>query len=131
MPGLVPTIHVFPRVEGVDGRDKPGHDGEGLKPAVMPPILRTGERQRRKPSFSGPVRTIAKGGRIKYYTPLETSEFPFYLRAMPHDHHHHHAPRVIAAEPTFSLLRLSAGQRLAGAGVGLSGLWLLVFWVMG
>ncbi len=96
----------------------------------MPPILRTGERQRRKPSFSGPVRTIAKGGRIKYYTPLETSEFPFYLRAMPHDHHHH-APRVIAAEPTFSLLRLSAGQRLAGAGVGLGGLWLLVFWVMG
>jgi hypothetical protein len=38
---------------------------------------------------------------------------------------------VIAAEPTFSLLRLSAWGRLAGAGVGLSGLWLLVFWVMG
>ena len=70
-------------------------------------------------------------GRIKYYTPLETPEFPFYLRAMPHDHHHRHAPRVIAAEPTFSLLRLSAWQRLAGAAVGLSGLWLLVFWVMG
>jgi hypothetical protein len=28
MPGLVPGIHVFPLVEGVDGRDKPGHDGE-------------------------------------------------------------------------------------------------------
>ena len=113
-----------------DGRDEPGHDVVSLIPAVMPPILRTGEGRRRKPSLSGPVRAIAKGGRIKYYTPLETSEFPFYLRAMPHDHHHH-APRVIAAEPTFSLLRLSAGQRLAGAGVGLSGLWLLVFWVMG
>ena len=50
---------------------------------------------------------------------------------MPHDHHHHHAPRVIAAAPTFSLLRLSAWGRLAGAGVGLGGLWLLVFWVMG
>jgi hypothetical protein len=27
MPGLVPGIHVFPRMRlGVDGRDKPGHD---------------------------------------------------------------------------------------------------------
>ncbi|HLM41371.1 MAG TPA: hypothetical protein VK434_17490 [Microvirga sp.] len=99
--------------------------------APADPVRRTGERQRRKPSFSGPVRTIAKGGRIKYYTPLETPRFPFYLNPMPHDHHHRHAPRVIAAEPTFSLLRLSAWQRLAGAAVGLGGLWLLVFWVMG
>jgi hypothetical protein len=29
MPGLVPGIHVFvDRREDVDGRDKPGHDGE-------------------------------------------------------------------------------------------------------
>ena len=30
MPGLVPGIHVFlaARKQGVDGRDKPGHDGE-------------------------------------------------------------------------------------------------------
>ncbi|MGJ4929595.1 hypothetical protein ACQR1I_23185 [Bradyrhizobium sp. HKCCYLS2038] len=28
MPGLVPGIHVGPRMpNGVDGRDKPGHDG--------------------------------------------------------------------------------------------------------
>jgi hypothetical protein len=29
MPGLVPGIHAFSFVviEGVDGRDKPGHDG--------------------------------------------------------------------------------------------------------
>jgi len=28
MPGLVPGIHVFlVRRQGVDGRDKPGHDG--------------------------------------------------------------------------------------------------------
>jgi hypothetical protein len=28
MPGRVPGIHVFlDRKEGVDGRDKPGHDG--------------------------------------------------------------------------------------------------------
>jgi hypothetical protein len=30
MPGLVPGIPVFPQVEGVDGRDWPGHNGEGL-----------------------------------------------------------------------------------------------------
>ena len=74
---------------------------------------------------------MRKGGRIKYCTPLEMPKTAFYVNLMPHDHHHHHAPRVIAADPTFSLLRLSAWQRLAGAAVGLSGLWLLVFWVMG
>jgi len=26
MPGLVPGIHVFVTKQGVDGRDKPGHD---------------------------------------------------------------------------------------------------------
>ena len=26
MPGLVPGIHVFVMWQGVDGRDKPGHD---------------------------------------------------------------------------------------------------------
>jgi hypothetical protein len=31
MPGLVPGIHVFLAAfaENVDGRDKPGHDGDG------------------------------------------------------------------------------------------------------
>jgi hypothetical protein len=47
-----------------------------------------------------------------------------------HHHHHHHAPRAVAAAPTFSLLRLSAWERLAGAGLLLSGLWLLVFLVL-
>src|SRR4051794_25858210 len=28
MPGLVPGIHAPPRQQNVDGRDKPGHDGE-------------------------------------------------------------------------------------------------------
>jgi hypothetical protein len=46
-------------------------------------------------------------------------------------HHHDHAPRAIAAAPTFSLLRLSAWGRLAGVGLVLSGLWLLVFLVLG
>ncbi len=27
MPGLVPGIHVLATKQGVDGRDKPGHDG--------------------------------------------------------------------------------------------------------
>jgi hypothetical protein len=30
MPGLVPGIHVFFWRQGVDGRDKPGHDGFGM-----------------------------------------------------------------------------------------------------
>ncbi|MBM6582671.1 hypothetical protein ILT44_20925 [Microvirga sp. BT689] len=46
-------------------------------------------------------------------------------------HHHHHAHRAIAAAPTFSLLRLSVGQRLAGSAVVLAGLWLLVLAVTG
>jgi hypothetical protein len=50
---------------------------------------------------------------------------------MTHSAHHHHAPRAIAAAPTFSLLRLSAWERLAGAAVILGGLWLLVFLVLG
>jgi hypothetical protein len=48
-----------------------------------------------------------------------------------HHHHHTHEHRAIAAAPTFSLLRLSVGQRLAGTAVVLAGLWLLVFGVMG
>jgi hypothetical protein len=51
---------------------------------------------------------------------------------MSHGHHHHaHEHRAIAAAPTFSLLRLSAWERLAGAGVVLGGLWLLVLGVIG
>ena len=55
-----------------------------------------------------------------------------------HDHHHHgahvhahhHAPRAVAGQPTFSLLRLSAVERVMGAGVLLAVLWLLVFLVL-
>ena len=58
---------------------------------------------------------------------------PVYVGAMSHGHHHHHphAHRAIAAAPTFSLLRLSAGQRLAGAAAVLAGLWVLVLRVVG
>jgi len=49
---------------------------------------------------------------------------------MAHHHHHHHAPRAIAAAPTFSLLRLSAWGRLAGAAVLLGALWVLVVLVL-
>lgn len=48
-----------------------------------------------------------------------------------HHHQHSHEHRAIASAPTFSLLRLSAWQRLAGAAIVLGGLWLLVFQVMG
>jgi hypothetical protein len=43
------------------------------------------------------------------------------------DHHHEgRAAHATAATPTLSLLRLSAGGRLFGAGIVLAGLWLLV-----
>jgi hypothetical protein len=58
---------------------------------------------------------------------------PVYVGAMSHGHHHHHSHehRAVAAAPTFSLLRLSVGQRLAGTVVALAGLWVLVLGVMG
>jgi hypothetical protein len=46
------------------------------------------------------------------------------------EHHHTGAPHSAAAQPTLSLLRLSAAERLAGTGVILAVLWLLVVWVM-
>jgi hypothetical protein len=58
---------------------------------------------------------------------------------MPHSHRphhdaasntHHHAVHAVAGQPTFSLLRLSAWERLAGSAMLLGGLWLLVFLVL-
>jgi hypothetical protein len=40
--------------------------------------------------------------------------------------HHAHVHHASAATPTLSLLRLSAWQRLAGAGLVLAVLWLIV-----
>jgi hypothetical protein len=37
MPGLVPGIHVFGRKQDVDGRDKPGHDGDNHVAQADPP----------------------------------------------------------------------------------------------
>jgi hypothetical protein len=39
---------------------------------------------------------------------------------------HHHASHAMAAQPTLSLLRLSAVQRLVGAALILALLWLMV-----
>jgi hypothetical protein len=50
---------------------------------------------------------------------------------MPETHDHSHAPRALAAAPTLSLLRLSAVQRLAGAGLVLAALWLIVIATIG
>jgi hypothetical protein len=41
-------------------------------------------------------------------------------------HHHHAAP----TKARFSLLRLSAAERLMGAGVLLAMLWLTVWWAL-
>ncbi|WP_153245847.1 hypothetical protein [Microvirga brassicacearum] len=54
---------------------------------------------------------------------------------MPHSHHPHHdagsnTHHAVAGQPTFSLLRLSAWERLAGSAMLLGGLWLLVFLVL-
>ena len=46
-------------------------------------------------------------------------------------HDHAHAPRALAERPTISLLRLSALQRLAGAGLVLAALWLTVIATIG
>ncbi len=46
-------------------------------------------------------------------------------------HDHPHASRAIAEAPTLSLLRLSAWQRLAGAGSVLAALWLIVIATVG
>ena len=46
-------------------------------------------------------------------------------------HHHAHVHPALAATPTVSLLRLSAWQRLAGAGVVLAVLWLIVMATVG
>ena len=45
-------------------------------------------------------------------------------------HHESRAAHATAATPTLSLLRLSAGERLIGAGIVLAALWLLVIAVV-
>jgi hypothetical protein len=48
-----------------------------------------------------------------------------------HDHsHHEHRHRAEALEPTLSLLRLSAAQRLMGVAVLLAALWVIVMAVI-
>jgi hypothetical protein len=44
--------------------------------------------------------------------------------------HHGRAAHATAADPTLSLLRLSAAARLLGAGLVLGGLWVLVLTVL-
>jgi hypothetical protein len=46
-------------------------------------------------------------------------------------HDHTLSPRAIAATPTLSLLRLSALQRLAGVGIAMAALWLIVIATIG
>ena len=54
---------------------------------------------------------------------------PVYVWGMSR-HHHDHGHRAVAAAPTFSLLRLSIWQRLAGAAIALGVLWLMVLQVL-
>jgi hypothetical protein len=41
--------------------------------------------------------------------------------------HHHH---VASTQPHFSLLRLSAAERLAGVSIVIAALWLAVWWAL-
>jgi hypothetical protein len=50
---------------------------------------------------------------------------------MPDHHHQAHVGHAAAEAPTLSLLRLSAWQRLAGAGLVLAALWLAVLMTIG
>lgn len=52
------------------------------------------------------------------------------MRGMGEHQHHGRAAHATAADPTLSLLRLSAGARLLGAGLVLGGLWVLVLTVL-
>jgi hypothetical protein len=45
---------------------------------------------------------------------------------MPAEHHDGHVHHAQAANPTLSLLRLSAGERLLGTGLVLGLLWMMV-----
>jgi hypothetical protein len=51
---------------------------------------------------------------------------------MSHGHHHHihDVSAPVVQEPAFSLLRLSAGQRLLGALAALAALWAAIFWAL-
>jgi hypothetical protein len=46
-------------------------------------------------------------------------------------HSHPHPPHATAEAPTLSLLRLSAGQRLGGAGAILALVWLMTLATIG
>lgn len=52
--------------------------------------------------------------------------------ALSHTHQDHtHAPRAVALAPTWSLMRLSALQRLVGAGVILALVWVALARLLG
>ncbi len=72
--------------------------------------------------FTGIKRRSICQGRMLYYIIAPASEI-----FLPHSHAHRHATPV---EPGFSLLRLSAAERLAGVGVVAALLWLAVWWAL-
>jgi hypothetical protein len=50
-----------------------------------------------------------------------------HVRVFAVSHHHHH---IAVAVPRFSLLRLSALERLGGVAIILCGLWGAVWWAL-
>jgi hypothetical protein len=72
-------------------------------------------------------RLAARAGQLpsreRYTISFSRSSEPRLSDAHPHRH-------AVAAEPGFSLLRLSVAERLAGAGLIAGLLWLLVWWAL-
>ena len=60
MPGLVPGIHVLFDTENVDGRDKPGHDGEARGRNNMPEITVSMAEGRTDEQKAGMMRDITQ-----------------------------------------------------------------------
>ena len=61
--------------------------------------------------------------------PLELLDAMIYCNIMAH--RHDHVSHAAAAQPTLSLLRLSAGQRLLGVAGVIAPLWALVWLILG
>jgi hypothetical protein len=127
-------LHTIP-----DRLDAVRDDASAHKPSTVIPGLVLGIHALTRPKTwmagTSPAMTIVlktqSKMRIMYASPLAIRRAYIILNAMHSDRHHHHHPvRAVAAAPTFSLLRLSAWERMAGAGVVLGVLWCLVLLVL-
>ena len=77
MPGLVPGIHVFNYNEGVDGRDKPGHDGQRISMNWISNVVRPKIRillNRRETPENLWIK-CPETGQLVFYKDVEANQF--------------------------------------------------------